>query len=236
MLISVPRLTAGATAHAIVTAEVTTRPILPPEKTDDLKIPKKIPRKLRIYTNGSPYIEIKHQRIRSLSKEIMDDGRRLGHRLGKDRSDLRRRAEEDRVRRRPGQRRGRSAPRRPGRLPGPLGRVHRPLPGQQDSGPHGLGPRPLLPRVLPGARRGRRATGTRANRPARGRSARCRWPGRSCKRATTSACPSGKKSSATPRTSSIGLPTPGGGKPKVKYIREIEAAVSAARKRRRLAQ
>ena len=46
-------------------------PILPPEKTDDLKIPKQIPRKLRIYTNGSPYIEVKHQRIRALSKEIL---------------------------------------------------------------------------------------------------------------------------------------------------------------------
>jgi len=70
MLISVPFLPDGATAHATVIAEVTTHTILPPEKTNDLKIPKKIPSKLRLYTIGSPYIEVTHQRIRSLSKEI----------------------------------------------------------------------------------------------------------------------------------------------------------------------
>jgi hypothetical protein len=73
MLISVPRLEAGATARAILTAEVSTRPILPPEKTDDLKIPKKIPAKVRAYINPSPYIETNHQRVRSLSKEVMAD-------------------------------------------------------------------------------------------------------------------------------------------------------------------
>lgn len=71
MVISVPFLADGATAHAIVTAEVTTSAVLPPEKTDDLKIPKKIPSKLKVYTIGSPYIEVSHQRIHALSKEIM---------------------------------------------------------------------------------------------------------------------------------------------------------------------
>jgi hypothetical protein len=73
MLISVPYLAAGATAHAIVTSEVTTWTILPPEKTDDLKIPKKIPSKLKIYTLGSPYIEVNHPRIHALSKELLAD-------------------------------------------------------------------------------------------------------------------------------------------------------------------
>ncbi len=73
MLISVPFLANGATAHAIITTEVTTHTILPPERTDDLKIPKKIPSKLRIYTIGSPYIEVNHQRIHSLNKEILGD-------------------------------------------------------------------------------------------------------------------------------------------------------------------
>jgi hypothetical protein len=73
MVISVPHLPSGATARAVVTAEVTTHTILPPEETDSLKIPERIPSKLRIYTNGSPYIEVKHQRIRSLSKEILKD-------------------------------------------------------------------------------------------------------------------------------------------------------------------
>jgi hypothetical protein len=73
MVISIPFLANGATAHAIVTAEVTTHTVLPPEKTDELKIPKKIPSKLKIYTIGSPYIEVNHQRIHTLSKELLDD-------------------------------------------------------------------------------------------------------------------------------------------------------------------
>ena len=73
LLISVPYLPAGATARAVVTAEVSTRTILPPEQTDNLKIPKKIPAKIRIFTNGSPYIEVKNQRIRALSKEVFKD-------------------------------------------------------------------------------------------------------------------------------------------------------------------
>jgi hypothetical protein len=73
MVISIPRLANGATAHAIVTAEVTTRPILPPDRTDDLKIPKKIPSKLKIFTIGSPYIEVTHQRINALKKEILSE-------------------------------------------------------------------------------------------------------------------------------------------------------------------
>jgi hypothetical protein len=71
MMISVPYLRDGATARAVITAEVSARPILPPEKTDDLKIPKRVPRNLRMYTNGSPFIEIKHQRVRALNKEIL---------------------------------------------------------------------------------------------------------------------------------------------------------------------
>jgi Transglutaminase-like superfamily len=73
MLISVPFLPSGATARAVITTEVTMRPILPPEKTDELKIPKRVSRKMRTFLNGSPYIEVKHQRIRSLSKEILKE-------------------------------------------------------------------------------------------------------------------------------------------------------------------
>ncbi len=71
MMISVPFLRSGATARAVVTAEVTAHTILPPEQTDELKIPKRIPRNLRSYINGSPYIEVKHQRVRALNKEIL---------------------------------------------------------------------------------------------------------------------------------------------------------------------
>jgi hypothetical protein len=73
MLIHVPFLRDGAAARAVVTAEVTTRPVLPPEQTDNLKIPKRLPRNVRMYVKGSPYIEVKHQRVRSLSKEALTD-------------------------------------------------------------------------------------------------------------------------------------------------------------------
>ena len=71
MLISVPRLNNGVTAHAIVTCEVSTSPVLPPEKTDELKIPKKIPSRLKIFTLPSPFIEIRHPQILALNKEVM---------------------------------------------------------------------------------------------------------------------------------------------------------------------
>jgi hypothetical protein len=73
LVISIPRLPSGATAKATVDFEVTSRTILPPAKTDDLVIPKRPPRPIRQYMGGSPYIETKHQKIRSLSKEIWKD-------------------------------------------------------------------------------------------------------------------------------------------------------------------
>jgi hypothetical protein len=73
MVISIPRLGKGAAATATVDFEVTTRPILPPEKTDDLVIPDRPPREVRKYLGGSPYIETKHQKIRSLAKDIWKD-------------------------------------------------------------------------------------------------------------------------------------------------------------------
>ncbi|MEX0643439.1 MAG: transglutaminase-like domain-containing protein [Pirellulales bacterium] len=71
MMISVPALPDGATARAVLTVEVTTHTILPPEETDHLKIPQKLDRNLRKYISGSPYIEVNHRLIKSLSKEIM---------------------------------------------------------------------------------------------------------------------------------------------------------------------
>lgn len=72
MLISVPALPDGATARAVLTVEVATHPVLPPKETDNLKIPTKLDRRIRKYTSGSPYIEVNHRLIKALSKEIMD--------------------------------------------------------------------------------------------------------------------------------------------------------------------
>jgi hypothetical protein len=71
MLVSIPALPDGATARAVLTVEITTHTILPPEETDHLKIPAKLDRKLRPYVNASPFIEINHRLIRELNKEIM---------------------------------------------------------------------------------------------------------------------------------------------------------------------
>ncbi len=73
MLISIRFLPDRATARAVVTFEVSTRPILPPEKTDHLAIPTRLSGKLRRFTNGSPYIEVKHRSIRALAKKIFND-------------------------------------------------------------------------------------------------------------------------------------------------------------------
>ncbi len=70
MLITVPFLPSGAEAGAVLTFEVETHPILPPEETKDLKIPERLPREARRYAGGSPYIETKHRQIRALAKEI----------------------------------------------------------------------------------------------------------------------------------------------------------------------
>jgi transglutaminase-like putative cysteine protease len=69
MLISVPRLAAGATARAVIHLKVSTRTIQPPEHIDQLKIPKRIPSDLRMYTIGSPYIDIKNRSIIDLARE-----------------------------------------------------------------------------------------------------------------------------------------------------------------------
>jgi hypothetical protein len=71
MVISVPRLAAGETARAVVTYDVSSRTILPPEKTDDLTIPQRLTRDIRPFVGGSPYIEVKHPKIRTLAKEIV---------------------------------------------------------------------------------------------------------------------------------------------------------------------
>jgi len=72
MMIAIPFLANGATTHAAITLKVTTRPILPPEATDKLKIPKKIASDMRMYINASPEIEIRHRSIVALSRETLE--------------------------------------------------------------------------------------------------------------------------------------------------------------------
>ncbi|MCA9247929.1 MAG: transglutaminase domain-containing protein [Planctomycetales bacterium] len=70
MLVSIPILPAGHTARALVTFEVRKRPLSPPADTSTLQAPKKLDRDLQKYVGASPYIETRHREIRELAKEL----------------------------------------------------------------------------------------------------------------------------------------------------------------------
>lgn len=75
MVVKIRRLPAGQKASALVTFEITHRPQLPPETTDEYVFAdtKKLPRDVRRYLGTSPYIDSKHAKIRKLAKEIGTD-------------------------------------------------------------------------------------------------------------------------------------------------------------------
>ena len=75
MLITIPYLASGATARAIVTFDVATRPILPPsdEEIDALVIPRRPPRDLRKFTSVSPFIEAKDRKIKRIARETLGE-------------------------------------------------------------------------------------------------------------------------------------------------------------------
>jgi hypothetical protein len=73
MLIKIDHLPANEEAHAIITYEVQTRPILPPLETDNLRIPQKASRELKQFLGKSPYIEVGHRKIRAAVKEALEN-------------------------------------------------------------------------------------------------------------------------------------------------------------------
>ena len=70
MLIRIPFLANGKTATVVATFEVQTRPTLLPQAPEQLQIPQRIDRSIRQFVNGSPFIEVKHNQVRSLSREL----------------------------------------------------------------------------------------------------------------------------------------------------------------------
>ena len=70
LLVRAPYLPNKAEAHAILTFEVRTRIILPPEETSELVIPKKPPREMKRYLGKSPYIETKNSKFKKIMKQI----------------------------------------------------------------------------------------------------------------------------------------------------------------------
>ena len=75
MQVKIAFLPAGAEAKAIVTFEITRRVQLPPEETAIYVLPdvRKLDRKLRMYLAPSPYIDSRHATIRSRAKQITAD-------------------------------------------------------------------------------------------------------------------------------------------------------------------
>jgi hypothetical protein len=72
MIMEIPLLPAGEESHALVTFEISKHTLVPPTATDEFIVPKKLPREIMIHTGPSPYIESRHPKIVSLSKEIVE--------------------------------------------------------------------------------------------------------------------------------------------------------------------
>lgn len=70
VVVQIPRVNAGTTVEAMFEFDISRSRILPPDETESLVIPKRLPRELRLYTGNSPFIDASHRLIRSAAKEI----------------------------------------------------------------------------------------------------------------------------------------------------------------------
>ncbi len=70
MVLSIPYLAAGEECRAITTVEITRHALVSPDETTELELPKKVDRNLREYLGVSQGIETRSPKIRTLSKEI----------------------------------------------------------------------------------------------------------------------------------------------------------------------
>ena len=70
VVLQMAHVTAGDRAELTLNLNIERSRILPPEKTDDLVIPKRPPREVRVYMGNSPYIDASHGQIRAASKEL----------------------------------------------------------------------------------------------------------------------------------------------------------------------
>ncbi len=69
MLVSIPYLQTGETAKALFTYEITRRSLLAPTDPSVLTIPKRLDLQQRRYLGTSPYIEIRHAKIRQAARD-----------------------------------------------------------------------------------------------------------------------------------------------------------------------
>ena len=73
MLVVLSRLNPGQQAMAVITFEVVSNPLPAPENSQQLAIPKRIPRDVRLHLGTSPYIESRHARIRDQARKLVAD-------------------------------------------------------------------------------------------------------------------------------------------------------------------
>jgi len=74
MLIQIPRIANGETVSAIVEFEVTRSAIQAPQSTEQFRIPEDLNRQLRMYLGPSPTIETRSGKIRAVAAELAEAG------------------------------------------------------------------------------------------------------------------------------------------------------------------
>ncbi len=70
VVVQMERVTAGSTVEISFDFAIERSRISPPEKTDDLVLPQRVPRELRVYMGNSPNIDTSNGRIRMAAREL----------------------------------------------------------------------------------------------------------------------------------------------------------------------
>ena len=73
MLINIPKLNPGETAEAVWTFAVTRQTMAGPQTTENLSIPRRVPKPIKKYLGSGPFIETRNRKIKSLARQILKD-------------------------------------------------------------------------------------------------------------------------------------------------------------------
>ena len=73
MLVGIPAVPPGGEVHAVLTFEITTYQVLPPDDTSGLVVPRNPPRDVRRHLGISPFINSRHRAIRRKVTEVVAD-------------------------------------------------------------------------------------------------------------------------------------------------------------------
>ena len=71
MVVSIPQLSAGEEATALLTLEIVKRDIVAPLSTEQVRVPSPVPRELRPYLSPSPYIESDDRKIQESARQVV---------------------------------------------------------------------------------------------------------------------------------------------------------------------